>query len=100
VIDGVVYYGDYYPGRESLDSSFCSSATSTRSWSKNIYDADKILQLLYNECAAAGVAYFLYTNTSSFVQRRVEEIYRIIQVGPSRLLISQVQAIASSTTAC
>ncbi|KAF8514404.1 TAP-like protein-domain-containing protein, partial [Gautieria morchelliformis] len=66
VIDGVVDFDDYYSG----------------SWSKNLYDTDKILQLFYDECAAAGLACPLYANSSSLVQRRVEEIFMAIQVSP------------------
>ncbi|KAF8482305.1 Alpha/Beta hydrolase protein [Gautieria morchelliformis] len=66
VIDGVVDFDDYYSG----------------GWSKNLYDTDKILQLLYDECVTAGMSCPLYANSSSLVQRRVENILMSIKASP------------------
>jgi hypothetical protein len=83
VIDGVVDFDDYYSGGWSPRSALVDgSSRATGSWSKNLHDTDKILQLLYDECVTAGKSCPLYANSSSLVQRRVENIFTSIKANP------------------
>ena len=56
------------------------------SWSKNLKDTDKILQLFYHECAAAGTVCPLHANSSSLVQRRLENILTSLKASPLPVL--------------
>ena len=87
VIDGVVDFDDYYSGRRSRRFALvrCSSLI-IGSWSKNLKDTDKGLQLFYHGCAAAGTACPLYANSSSLVQRRLENILTTIKASPLPVL--------------